>query len=148
MQPADDVKLGHRFGVAGSRGLEGLFERHRVGAGSVFLAAEGAQAAGRHANVGRIDMAIDVEVRLVAVHALADLIRQPADGEDVAGAVERESVVVGQAFAGQHLVVNGLEAGVVGLEWMHAGASLDDNAGRRKSPRDAPCQRRPPAPCP
>ena len=48
-------------------------------------------------------MAIDVEVGDVAVHALADVVGQPADGENVAGAVERERVVGGEALAGQTL---------------------------------------------
>ena len=53
MQSADDVELGDRLAIAGSGGLESLFERHGVGAGRVLLAAKGAQAAGRDADIGR-----------------------------------------------------------------------------------------------
>src|ERR1019366_4060547 len=42
MQPTDYVKLSDRFGVTGGGRLEGFFERHGVGARSVFLAAKGA----------------------------------------------------------------------------------------------------------
>ena len=116
MQSADDVKFGDRLGVSGSRGFERLFERHGVGAGRVFLAAEGAQAAGGHANVRRIDVAVDVEIRLVAVHALAHGVGHPAHGENVAGAVEGERVVGVQALAGEDFVVNRRQARVVRLE--------------------------------
>ena len=99
MQSADDVKLRDRLGVAGSGRLERLVERHGVSAGRIFLAAEGAQAARGHANVGRIDVAIDVEIRLVAMHALADRVGHPAHGENVAGAVQGEGVVGVKTFA-------------------------------------------------
>ena len=91
MQSTDDVELGDRLGVSGGCGFESFFQRHGVSAGRIFLASEGAEAAGGDADVGRIDVAIDVEVGLIAMHALANVVRQPADGEDVAGAVEREA---------------------------------------------------------
>ena len=87
MQSADNVELGNRFGVAGSGRLESFFQRHGVGAGSIFLASKSAQAASGHANIRRIDMAVDVEVRLVAMHPLANPVGQPADGQDVARAI-------------------------------------------------------------
>ncbi len=69
-------------------------------------------------------MAVDVEVRLVAVHAFADVIGQPADRQNVAGAVEGESVIGAQALAGKNLGVNRPEPGIVSLKWMHAWTSL------------------------
>ena len=130
MQAADDVELGDRLGVSGGRGLEGFFERHGVGAGRVLLAAEGAQAAGGHADVGRIDVAVDVEVRLVAVHALAHVVGQPAHGEDVAGAIEGEGVVGGKALAGEHFVVDGVQARVVSLKRVrHAALMIAQGRG-------------------
>ena len=134
MQSADDVKLRDRLGVAGSGGLECLFQRHGVGAGSVLLAPESAQPAGGHANVRGIDVAVDVEVSLVAVHAFAHVIGQPADGENVAGAVEREGVGCVEAFAGKHLGVDRLEARVVGLKGVSWGHPLDDTARRSGTP--------------
>ena len=116
MQSADDVKFGDRLGVSGSRGFESLFERHGVGAGRVLLASEGAQAAGRHANIRRIDVPVDVEVRLVAVHALAHVVGHPADGENVAGAVEREGIVGVKPLAGKDFVVNRRQPRIVGLK--------------------------------
>ena len=124
MQAADDVKLGDRFRVAGGRRLKGLFQRHGVGAGRIFLASERAQAAGGDADVRRIDVAVDVEVRGVAVHPLAHPVGQPADGENVAGAVKGESVGLVQALSGQDFVLDRMETGVVGLKWMRAGHRL------------------------
>src|SRR5258708_14874822 len=87
VQPADNVELRNRFTVTGSRGLERLFEGHGVSAGRIFLAAESAQPASGNADVGRINVAVYVEVRLVAVHALANLVGKPADGQNVASAI-------------------------------------------------------------
>src|ERR1700674_1834495 len=78
MQTADDVELRNRFAVARGSRLKRFLEGHGVGAGRVLLPAEGAEAAGGHANIRRIDVAIDVEVRLVAVHALTHAIAPPA----------------------------------------------------------------------
>ena len=116
MQAADDVELGDRFGVAGCRCLPGFFERHGVAGGVALLAAEGAELARRHADVGGVDVAIDVEVGHVAVHALAHVVGQPAHGQHVAGTVERKAVVKTEALPGEHLGGDGLKAGVVGVE--------------------------------
>ena len=95
MQPADDMELRDRFAVTRGSGFEGFIERHGVGAGSILLASEGAEAAGGHANIRRIDVAIDVEVGLVAMHALTHGICQPADGKDIGRTIERECIVAG-----------------------------------------------------
>ena len=92
MQSADDVKLRDCLGITGSRGLECFFEGHGVGAGRIFLAPKCTQAAGCHANVGRIQVAVDVEVRLVTVHAFANVVGEPADRQNVASAIEGESI--------------------------------------------------------
>jgi hypothetical protein len=83
MQAADDVKLGDGFGVAGSRSLERLFERHGVAGRGRPSCGRRRTAAGRHADIGGVDVAVDVEVGHVAVQALAHVIGQPADGEKV-----------------------------------------------------------------
>src|ERR1035438_5606894 len=83
VQAADDVKLRNRFAVAGSSGVPDFFQRHGVGAGGVLLAAKGAQAAGGHANIGVIDMAVNVEVGDVAVHPLANGGGQPDNRQNV-----------------------------------------------------------------
>src|SRR5262249_2907301 len=109
MESADDGKLGDRPGGTGGSGFEGFFEGHGVSAGRVFLAAKRTQAAGGNAYVRRIDMAIHVEVGAVAVHALADVVCHPTDGEDIAGAVKCESVLRVEALAGKHFGVNRLQ---------------------------------------
>ena len=145
MQAADDVELGHRLGVAGGRGVPDFFQRHGVSAGRVFLAAEGAEPAGRHANIGVVDVAIDVEVGDVAVHPLAHVVGQPPDGENVARAIERQRVVLRQPLLRHHLVGDGLQACVIGLKRMllpglagllrYGGHSFNDNAAWRRNHR-------------
>ena len=92
MKSPDNVEFRDRLGVSGSRGLEGFFKRHGVGARRVLLAAESAEPARGHANIRRIDVAIDVEICLITVHALANRVRHPTKGENVPGAVKTERV--------------------------------------------------------
>ena len=96
--------------------LESLFQRHGVGAGRIFFAAESAEPAGRDTDIGGIDVAVDVEVSLVAVHALANVIRQPTHGQNVASAVERKGIIRIKALTRHHFGMDGGEARVIGLK--------------------------------
>lgn len=116
VQTADDVKFRDGFRVSGSGGLESLFQRHRVGARSVFLPAERAEPAGGYANIRWIDVPVDVEISYVAMHALANLIRHPAEAENVAGPVKDESIVAIESLACHHLVVNSAKTRVIRLK--------------------------------
>jgi hypothetical protein len=116
VQAADNVELGHRLGVAGGRCLPGLFQRHGVAGRIALLAAEGAQPAVGHANVGGIDVAIDVEVGHIAVHPLAHMVGQPAHRQYIGGAVEHQTLVEVEPLASQHLGGNRLKARVVALK--------------------------------
>jgi hypothetical protein len=49
---------------------------------------------------------IYVEVSLITVHALANVIRQPAHSENVSGTIERETIIKVEALAGDHLLVD------------------------------------------
>ena len=112
MQAAHDVKFGDGFAVALAGLVPDLFERHRVRLGIALLLAERAQLATGHADIGGIDVAVDVEVSLVAVQALADLVRQPADAQQIRSAVNRQAVLVGQPLAGVDLGADRFEASV------------------------------------
>src|SRR5712692_4094196 len=81
VQAADQVKLGGAFADALLGARKDLFERKGVRAGSIGAAAESAQPAMRHADVGGVDVAVDVEVADVAVALLADVVVQPAHGQ-------------------------------------------------------------------
>jgi hypothetical protein len=119
--------------------LEGFFECHSVSAGRILLATESAEATRGNTNIRRIDVAIDVEVRLVTVHTLTHGIRQPADGEDVSGAVEREGIVSTQTLLGKDFIFDRVKPVVVGrksvalktmtlhrlaLKWVRAGHQI------------------------
>ena len=90
MQAAHNVKFRDRLAPAFARRLPDLFERHRVRIRIALLLAERAQPATRHADIGRIDMAVDVEIRDIAMHAFAHDVGQVAQRQHVARAVERE----------------------------------------------------------
>src|SRR5215471_9129612 len=116
VQAADDVKFSNRFGISGSRYLEGLLQRHRIGTQRVFLAPESAQAARRYAYIRRIDMAVDVEIRLVAMHPLSHKIRHPADGEDVACPVKHKRIRGIKTRARENFFMDRLQPRIVRLK--------------------------------
>jgi hypothetical protein len=58
----------------------------------------------RHADVGRIDVTIDVVVADVAVEPFANMICQPADGKQVMSLEKREAVVGRKAFASDYFM--------------------------------------------
>src|SRR5579863_6853880 len=118
MQSANDVEFSDGLGISGGGRFESLLERHGVSAGRVFLAAKGTKAAGRDTNVGGVNVAVDVEIRLVAIHALAHQVGHPAHGENVARAVKPQGVVSVKPFAGHHLGMDRGEPRVVGLKRM------------------------------
>ncbi len=62
VQAADDVELGDRFAPAFAGAMPDFLKRHGVGFGIFGALAEGAKAATGHADVGGIDVAVDVEV--------------------------------------------------------------------------------------
>src|SRR5208337_3023843 len=116
MKPANDVEFRDRLGVSASGSCEGFFERHGVGAGRVLLAAKRTEAAGGDADVRGIDVAVYVEIRLVAVEALAHGIRYPADCENVARAIKSQSVVSIEPHSSHDLVMDGREARIIRLK--------------------------------
>ena len=116
MQASHDVEFCDGFAVPGSGCFKGFFERHCVGTRRVLFSSEGAEAAGSDTYIRRIDMAIQVEIGFIAVQALADLVRQPADRQNIARTIQGQSVVSIEAFASQHLLMDWHKAGIVGLE--------------------------------
>ena len=85
-------------------------------------------------------MTIDVEIRFVAVHALADVVGHPAYGENICGAVESEGVVGIQSLTSPNFGVNRREARVVGLKGMVLARGRhphDDIAGTSRSHKKA-----------
>lgn len=135
MQPSDDMKLRDRFTVSSACRFKRLLERHGVGSGRIFLAAEGTEATGRDAHVRGIDVAIDIEVGLVAMQPLADMIGHPSHGEHIAGAIEGERIGGIEALTGHHLGMNRMQPGIVSLKRMALGRRkhpFDDIAGARQ----------------
>ena len=107
MQAAHDVELGDRLRITFAGALPDLFERHGVRLGIASVLAECAEAATGDADIGRIDMAVHVEIGSVAVQALADQVGQVTDGKDVTGAIKRDAVLERQPLAGFDPLANG-----------------------------------------
>src|SRR5438270_6732046 len=116
MQPPNDVKLGHSFGIARRCSLPGFVKRHRVGTFGVLLAAKCAQPARGHADVRGIDVPVHVEERRVAPHELAYVISEPPDGKKVRRAIERHTFIKAEPLMRKHLVGNWTKTRVIRLE--------------------------------
>ena len=112
MQAAHDVKLRDRLAPSLAGVPPHLFERHGVGLRVVHALPEGAQAAARHADVRGVDMAVDVEIRHVAVLALAHQVGHVAHPQDVAGTVQRHAVLERQPLACLDLRADGNQTGI------------------------------------
>ena len=91
MQSADNMELGDRFAPAFPRAMPHFFERHGIGLGIAHALSERAQPATRHAHVRRIDVAVDVEIGGVAVHALAHQVGHIAERQNIGGAIKRHA---------------------------------------------------------
>ena len=130
MQPADNVEFGYCLGISRGRGFKRFFQRHGVSARRIFLPPKSAEPASGHANIRWVDMAVDVKVCLVTVHALAHGVGHPAYGEDVAATVKRQRVVDVEPLAGQYLVADRLQPGIICLEIVQRTHPFDDTKER------------------
>ncbi len=92
MQSANNVEFRRAFANSLFGALINFFEGVSVGARRIRVAAKRAQLAMRHADVGRIDMAIDVEISNVAVFFFAYVVGQPADGEQIRRTVKLDAI--------------------------------------------------------
>ena len=88
--------------------------------GESGIAAKGAKLAVRDADVGGIDVAIDVVIGDVAVALFADVVGQPADGKQIGRLVERDAVVKGEALAREDFVGDGFQVRVGDGQFSHA----------------------------
>ena len=104
VQAADDVQLGDVPGDVAGGDLDRFL--HRVGPppGAAVLLGERAQGAGGDADVGGVQVAVDVEERRVAVEPLADEVGEPPDAEQVRGGRDEHPLGERKAFAGDHLL--------------------------------------------
>src|SRR5258708_11863862 len=106
MQAADNVKFRGAFANTLLRALVNFLQRKRVRARRAGIAAKRAQLAVRHANIGRINVPIDVKVRDIPVSLLANVIRQPPNRQQIRRAVKRYAVLKSETLSGEHLVCN------------------------------------------
>jgi hypothetical protein len=81
-------------------------------------------------------MTVDVEIRLVAVHALPNKVGHPSNREDISSAIQRKRVRRIEPPAGHNFVVDGREAWILGLKTMkfvRTRHCFDDIAGKSGS---------------
>src|SRR5690349_14042703 len=116
MQSANNMELGHCFGISRRCRLPGFFERHGVSALGVLLASEGAKATGGNTNIGGIDVAIHVKERGVAPHAFSDVIGEPSNGENVRRAIQSQAVREAESLLRYHFFSDPSKPSLVGLE--------------------------------
>ena len=90
VQAADDVQLGGAAALGLGGALEDLLVGHDVALRALQVGPEGAEGAAVDADVGRVEVRVDVVIGEVAVLALADEVGQFAEREQV-GAVVRKT---------------------------------------------------------
>ena len=101
------MHLGRRLGEGdlGAQRRDRLLDRHRDRAGHSGLEPrEGAEAAVGHADVGRLEAHVAIEVRAIAVAPLAHLVGQRAQGEEVWGLEQRDRVGFVETHTGADLL--------------------------------------------
>ena len=122
VQAADDVHLGaavlDRLGAAG----EDLLVAHHVALRVAQVGAERAERAAIDADVGRVEVRVDVVVGDVAVLALADEVGQLAHfGQRHIGPLEEEAVVEREPLAGFDFFADRLQDGAEEVRSIVAG---------------------------
>jgi len=100
MEAADDVNLGRPLGSRFQGAVADLVQIVAVGARLVRGLRKRAELAAVDADVGMVDMAVDVEKDPPAVPALVGKGGQLADGDQVGMVEEEEGVVFGEALPG------------------------------------------------
>jgi len=109
MQPADDMEFGGAFANALLRALVNFIEGIGVGPGSTGIASEGAQLAVGYADIGRVDVPIDVEVGDSAVALFSNVIGQPANRQEIRRPVQRNPVINAEAVTREYSLGDGLK---------------------------------------
>src|SRR5438270_4059691 len=112
MKPANDMELGNRFGVSLSGDLPNLIHRHRVCLRIFCPFAERTQSATGHADVGRVDMAVDVEVGDVSVPAFPLQIRHMPQSQNVVAPIHSYAVFEAKTLASFHLLEDPAKAAI------------------------------------
>src|SRR5207244_10899052 len=110
VQAAYEVELQGAFARALFRAGVNLFQGEVVGARRAGVAGKSAELAMSDTHVGRIDVAVDVEIGDFAVFFLAHVIGQPANGQQVGRTVQRDAVFYTQPPTRKHFLRNRLQA--------------------------------------
>ena len=105
VQAVDDVQLGEPVVLHRQRLLDGLLDAHRVRVLLAGLALEGAVGAGRGADVGQVEVPVDVEDTCVAVLArCARWWARPPSQARSSDVVQVLAVLAGEPLAGRDLL--------------------------------------------
>ena len=98
VQPADDVHLGRPLLTRLFRSLQDLSVRHDVSIRAFQIGSERTEATTVNANVGRVEVLVDVVVGPVAVLLLSDEVGHLAEGKQIVRGFESEAVIGRKSF--------------------------------------------------
>ena len=117
MQAADDMDLGGpgRRGLAGD--AEDILVGELIGARLAALALKFAELAGQAADIGVVDVAVDVVIGAVGVLLAAEVVGQFAQGENVAGVPQGHAVGEGKRHSVNNLVSNSPQTSIGKKRW-------------------------------
>src|SRR6516225_5517335 len=111
VQPADDVQPGRAAALGFAGTVKDLLVRHYVALLALQVGPKRAKDAAIDADVGRIQVRVDVVVRSVAVLALANHIREFAEREEIDLLFEEEAVIEREPPAGFSFGADGMDGG-------------------------------------
>src|SRR5215470_17574759 len=99
MQAAHDMKFRRALTDAFVGALIDFLECVSVRAGRVRIATEGTELAVCNADIRRVNVAVDVVIRDIAVFFFADVVGEPPYSEQIRRAVKLDAIVKWEAFA-------------------------------------------------
>src|SRR6185312_200465 len=98
------MEFSRAFRDALPRSLPDFFERVAVRAVGLFVSPKSAKLAMRAADIRGIDVPVDVVVADVAVTLLANMIREPSNGQQIARFIERQAILSRKPLASEHFL--------------------------------------------
>src|SRR5882762_1542942 len=109
VQAAHDVEFQRAFARALFGAGINLFQGEVVRTRRAGVAAKGAELAMSDTYVRRIDVPVDIEISHVAVLFFTHVIRQPANGQQVRRAVQRDAIIDRKPLPGKNFAGNRLQ---------------------------------------
>src|SRR5579883_1695625 len=112
MQAAHNMKFGHGFRISPACRFPNLFKRHGVAVRIFRFLSKGAKPAACYADIGRIYMPVDVEIRHIAMHSLTHQVGHKAESQNVGAAIHGYAIFKAEALYRFYFFANRPQPGI------------------------------------